>query len=199
MLAARSRFVETLPAAVAASFVPYDREKYFADGTLLDNLLFGKVVATSSSAVKKVNAIAQEILETEGLRELVLEVGLDYHVGLFGGRLSQPQRQRAALARVLLKRPDIPHPRRGVGHARAGERMDLHRRVLESMKDRTVIAAVERPDLARLYDLVVVLDAGAVAETGTYREPDRPGAGLAAPDRGSVRRAGHGRGLTCSH
>jgi ABC-type multidrug transport system fused ATPase/permease subunit len=33
-----------------------------------------------------------------------------------------------------------------------------------------VIAAVERPDLARLYHRVVVLDAGAVAETGAYRE-----------------------------
>jgi ABC-type multidrug transport system fused ATPase/permease subunit len=38
------------------------------------------------------------------------------------------------------------------------------------MKDRTVIAVVERPDLARLYDRVVVLDAGTVVETGTYQE-----------------------------
>ena len=181
VLAARSRFAETLPAAEAASFVPYDREQYFADGTLLDNLLFGKVVATSSSAVKKVNAIAQEILEAEGLRELVLEVGLDYHVGLFGGRLSQPQRQRAALARVLLKRPDILILDGALITLEPGERMDLHRRVLEFMKDRTVIAAVERPDLARLYDLVVVLDAGAVAETGTYRE-------LIAQEQGLLRR-----------
>jgi ABC-type multidrug transport system fused ATPase/permease subunit len=29
---------------------------------------------------------------------------------------------------------------------------------------------VERPDLARLYDRVVVLDAGAVVETGSYQE-----------------------------
>jgi ABC-type multidrug transport system fused ATPase/permease subunit len=42
--------------------------------------------------------------------------------------------------------------------------------MLAAMKDRTVIAAVERPDLARLYDSVVVLDAGTVVETGTYQE-----------------------------
>jgi ABC-type multidrug transport system fused ATPase/permease subunit len=48
--------------------------------------------------------------------------------------------------------------------------MELHRRVLESMKDRTVVAAVERPDLARLYDQVVVLDAGSVAEAGAYQD-----------------------------
>ena len=181
MLAARHQFAETLPPDLAASFVPYDRERYFADGALLDNLLFGKVVATSSLAVKKVNAIVEEILEAEDLRALVMEVGLDHHVGLFGGRLSLPQRQRVALARVLLKRPDILILDGAMGALEPGERMDLHRRVLESMKDRTVIAAVERPDIARLYDLVVVLDAGAVAETGTYQE-------LIAREQGVLRR-----------
>ena len=168
VLAARHRFAETLPADLAASFVPYDRESYFADGSLLDNLLFGKVVATSSLAVKKVNAIVEEILETEGLRALVLEVGLDYHVGLFGGRLSLSQRQRVSLARVLLKRPDILILDAALTTLEPGDRMELHRRLLEFMKGRTVVAAVERPDVARLYDQVVVLDGGSVAEAGPY-------------------------------
>src|SRR5262249_15638117 len=170
VLEARRRFAETLPPDLATSFAPYDRERFFADGSLLDNLLFGKVVATSSLAVKKVNAIVEEILEAESLRVLVLEVGLDYHVGLFGGRLFPPQRQRVGLARGLVKRPDIllVGRERARGALERGDRMELHRRVLESMKDRTVIAAVERPDLARLYDQVVVLDAGSVAETGPY-------------------------------
>jgi putative ABC transport system ATP-binding protein len=170
VLEARRRFAETLPPALAASFAPYDRERYFADGSLLDNLLFGKVVATSSLAVKKVNAIVEEVLEAEGLRGLVLEVGLDHHVGLFGGRLSPPQRQRMALARVLLKRPDILILDDSMSALEPGERVELHRRMLGTMKDRTVIAVVERPDLARLYERVVVLDAGTVVETGTYRE-----------------------------
>jgi putative ABC transport system ATP-binding protein len=170
VLAARRRFAETLPPDLAESFVPYDRERYFSDGALLDNLLFGKVVATSSLAVKRVNAIVEEILEAEDLRGLVLEVGLDHHVGLFGGRLSLPQRQRMALARAVLKRPDILILDGAMTALEPGERTELHRRMLAAMKDRTVIAAVERPDLARLYDRVVVLDAGTVVETGTYRE-----------------------------
>jgi ABC-type polar amino acid transport system ATPase subunit len=170
VLAARRRFADTLPPELAATFAPYDRERYFADGTLLDNLLFGKVVATSSLAVKKVNAIVEEVLDARALRGLVLEVGLDHHVGLFGGRLSPPQRQRVALARALLKRPDILILDGALGALEPGERQELHQRVLTAMKDRTVIAVVERPDLARLYDRVVVLDAGAVVETGTYQE-----------------------------
>ena len=46
------------------------------------------------------------------------------------------------------------------------------------MKDRTVIAVVERPDLARLYDRVVVLDAGTVVESGTYGELIGQGGGV---------------------
>ena len=181
VLAARRRFAETLPPELAATFAPYDRERYFADGTLLDNLLFGKVVATSSLAVKKVNAIVEEVLEAGDLRSLVLEVGLDYHVGLFGGRLSPPQRQRIALARVLLKRPEILILDGALGVLEPGERLEVHQRVLVAMKDRTVIAVVERPDLARLYDRVVVLDAGTVVETGTYQE-------LIGQPRGVLRR-----------
>jgi ABC-type multidrug transport system fused ATPase/permease subunit len=181
VLAARRRFAETLPPDLAESFVPYDRERYFADGTLLDNLLFGKVVATSSLAVKKVNAIVEEVLEAGNLRGLVLEVGLDHHVGLFGGRLSPPQRQRVALARVLLKRPGILILDGALSAIEPDERMELHRRVLTAMKDRTVVAVAERPDLARLYDHVVVLDAGAVVETGTYQE-------LIARENGVLRR-----------
>jgi ABC-type multidrug transport system fused ATPase/permease subunit len=170
VLAARRQFAETLPPELGASFAPYDRESYFEDGTLLDNLLFGKVVATSSLAVKKVNAIVEEVLEAGDLRSLVREVGLDYHVGLFGARLSPPQRQRVALARVLLKRPEIVILDGAMGPLEPGERLEVHQRLLAAMKDRTVIAVVERPDLAQLYDRVVVLDAGAVVETGTYRE-----------------------------
>jgi len=170
VLAARHRFADTLPPELAATFAPYDRERYFADGTLLDNLLFGKVVATSSLAVKKVNAIVEEVIEAADLRGLVLEVGLDHHVGLFGSRLSASQRQRIALARVLLKRPEILILDGALAPLEPGERLELHQRVLTAMKDRTVIAVVERPDLARLFDRVVVLDAGTVVETGTYQE-----------------------------
>ena len=181
VLAARRRFLETLPPDLAASFAPYDRERYFADGTVLENLLFGKVVATSSLAVKKVNAIVEEVLEAGDLRGLVHEVGLDHHVGLFGGRLTPAQRQRVALARTLLKRPEILILDGALAPLEPNERPELHQRIRAAMKDRTVVAVVERPDLARLYDRVVVLDAGTVVETGTYRE-------LIAQDDGMLRR-----------
>src|SRR5262245_45666207 len=107
VVAARRRFAETLPPAIAEGFAPYDRERYFAGGALLENVLFGKVLATSSQAVKKVNAVVEQVIVEHGLREVVLEAGLEFPVGLAGSRLSSAQRQRVALARALLKRPHI--------------------------------------------------------------------------------------------
>lgn len=169
VVTARRRFAETLPAALGA-FVPYDRERYFAQGTLLENVLFGKVLATSSLAVKKVNAIVEEVINTHGLREVVMQAGLDYHVGIAGGRLSPAQRQKVALARALLKRPHILILDEAVGALEPDKRAAMHQRITEAMKGRTVIAVVKNPDLARYYDRVVVLESGKVTESGSYAE-----------------------------
>jgi ABC-type polar amino acid transport system ATPase subunit len=170
VVTARRRFADSLPPALAESFQPYDRERYFADGTLLENMLFGKVVATSSLAVKKVNAVVEEVIVEHGLREVVLEAGLDYHVGLAGSRLSPAQRQKVALARAFLKRPHILILDQAVSALEPDKRAEMHQRITVALKGRTIIAAVDRLDLARYYDRVVVLDAGKVAEQGSYEE-----------------------------
>jgi putative ABC transport system ATP-binding protein len=170
VVAARQRFAETLPSDLTGLFAPYDRARYFAEGTILENILFGKLVATSSLAVKKANAIVEEVIGAHGLRDVVMEVGLDYHVGLGGSRLSRVQRQKVALARALLKRPHILILDEAVRVLEPGRRADMHQRLTTALKGRTVIAIVDRLDLARYYERVVVLDAGRVAEVGTYHE-----------------------------
>lgn len=170
VVAARRRFAETLPPPLAATFFPYDRERYFAHGTLLDNILFGKVIATSSLAVKKVNAIAEEVITTHNLRDAVLEAGLEAFVGLAGSRLSPVQRQKVALARAILKRPQILILDEAAGVFEEQRRVEMHERLTRALEGRTIIAVLERPDLARYYDRVLVLDAGKVAEAGTYEE-----------------------------
>jgi ABC-type multidrug transport system fused ATPase/permease subunit len=170
VVAARRRFAETLPPDLAATFAPYDRTRYFAGGTILENLLFGKVVATSSAGVKKVNTVVEEVINGHGLREVVIGTGLDFHVGLGGSRLSPVQRQRVALARALLKRPHILILDEAVAALEADKRAEMHERITEAMKGRTVVAVVDRIDLARYYERVVVLEGGKVADTGTYTE-----------------------------
>jgi putative ABC transport system ATP-binding protein len=169
VVAARQRFAETLPPGLG-DFVPYDRDRYFAQGSLLENMLFGRVIASSSLAVKRVNTIIEEVITTHGLREVVMEAGLDYHVGIAGGRLSPVQRQKVALGRALLKRPHILILDEAVDVLEPDMRVMMHQRITEVMKGRAVVAVIKQPDLARYYDRVVVLDSGKVAEVGTYQE-----------------------------
>jgi ABC-type multidrug transport system fused ATPase/permease subunit len=170
IVAARHRFAEILPEHLREGFAQYDRERFFTGGTLLENILFGKVVATSSLAVKKVNAIVEEVIVANGLRDVILEAGLEYPVGLMGGRLSPAQRQKVVLARALLKRPQILILDQAVSALEPDKRSEVHQRLTTAMKGRTIVAVVERPDLARYYDQVVVLDAGKVVQAGTYAE-----------------------------
>jgi ABC-type multidrug transport system fused ATPase/permease subunit len=170
IVAARHRFAEILPEPLREGFAQYDRERFFTGGTLLENILFGKVVATSSLAVKKVNAIVEEVIVANGLRDVILEAGLEYPVGLMGGRLSPAQRQKVVLARALLKRPQVLILDQAVSALEPDRRAELHQRLTTALKGRTIVAVVERLDLARFYDQIVVLDAGKVAQTGTYAD-----------------------------
>jgi len=170
VVAARRRFAETLPPDLAATFAAYDRTRYFAGGTILENILFGKVVATSSAGVKKVNAIVEEVISANELRGVVMEAGLDYHVGLSGSRLSAMQRQKIAIARALIKRPHILILDEAVGALETDKRAEMHQRITSAMKGRTVIAVVDRIDLARYYERVIVLEGGKVADGGPYDE-----------------------------
>jgi ABC-type multidrug transport system fused ATPase/permease subunit len=169
IVAARKRFAETLPPTVKG-FVPYDRHRYFAGGTLLENILFGKVIATSSLAVKKVNALVEEVIATHALRDVVMETGLDFHAGLGGSRLSPAQRQKIALARALLKHPHILILDEAFSALEPEKRGAMHQRLTETLKGRSIIAVVKEPDLARCYDRVVVLESGKVVEIGSYPE-----------------------------
>jgi ABC-type multidrug transport system fused ATPase/permease subunit len=170
IVAARHRFAEILPERLREGFAQYDRERYFTGGTLLENILFGKVVATSSLAVKKVNTIVEEVIVANDLRDMILEAGLQYPVGLMGSRLSPAQRQKVSVARALLKRPQILVLDQAVSALEPDKRAELHQRLTTALKGRTIVAVIERLDLARYYDQVVVLDAGKVAQVGTYSE-----------------------------
>ncbi len=169
VVAARHRFVETLPAELG-TFVPYDRSRYLADRTLMENLLFGRVQSTSNIAVKRVNAIVENFILSHGLRSVVLEAGLTFHVGISGSRLSPAQRQKVALARALLKRPNILLLDEPLRMLEPEKREAIYQRLSEAMRGRTIIAVLDQADLARFYDQVAVLEGGKLVEVGSFAE-----------------------------
>src|SRR5262249_10594244 len=112
----------------------------------------------------------QAAIKHASLSELVatLPDGLDSPVGERGTSLSGGQRQRVAIARAFLKDAPVLILDEATSHLdavndRAG------RRALDLLQtDRTTIVIAHRLSTVRDADLIVVLDEGRVAESGTH-------------------------------
>ena len=107
LLEARNAFAKELPAELARKIEFYDRDHYNGASNIQDNILFGRMAFGQAGAERRVGALIAEVLDKLDLRNVVVEVGLDYNVGVAGKRLTAGQRQKLGLARALLKRPDL--------------------------------------------------------------------------------------------
>ncbi|MEH6473336.1 MAG: ABC transporter ATP-binding protein/permease, partial [Halopseudomonas sp.] len=85
----------------------FDVELYNRSLSLMDNMLFGRLVYGQASAKERVTALIHRVVDELGLEQDVRHVGLDFQVGTAGSRLSLAQRQKLAVARALVKRPDV--------------------------------------------------------------------------------------------
>ena len=108
------------------------------------------------------------MLDDLGLRETVIEVGLDYNVGIGGGRLSSVQRQKLAFARALLKRPDILVINEAASVLDGAGQTRLVERILDLREGQGVIWSLQRPELAALFDTILVMQDGRLVEQGSY-------------------------------
>src|SRR5947208_3477451 len=102
LLEARRAFREGLAEEARGQIEFFDPARYNAAASLQDNILFGKIAYGEAEATMRVPQLLREVLDALSLRSAVMDVGLGYHVGTAGSRLSLAQRQRAAIARALL-------------------------------------------------------------------------------------------------
>ena len=104
----------------------------------------------------------------------MIEVGLDFEVGIAGGRLSSAQRQKLAIARAVLKRPDVLIISEATATLDGATQNKIMANLLEEFKGRALIWALHRPSAASQFDRVIVLRAGRIVEQGEFGELDRP-------------------------
>jgi len=104
---ARQLFAAGLPANLRSGVAVFDSEEYNPAVSIEENILFGKLAQDGGGSRDKVRHLIGEVLDELGLRDLVIEVGLEHPVGVGGSHLSLAQRQKASLARALLKRPNL--------------------------------------------------------------------------------------------
>jgi ABC-type multidrug transport system fused ATPase/permease subunit len=165
-------FHADLPADARGQIAFFDPAAYNAAASLQDNILFGKIAYGESDAVARVPAVLGEILDELSLRHAVLDVGLDYNVGTAGSRLSLGQRQRAAIARAVLKRPDLMVLNEATSALDGAAQAKVLDGLFTEFKGRCLVWVLHRASLARNFDRVLVMSAGKLQEQGRFAELD---------------------------
>jgi ABC-type multidrug transport system fused ATPase/permease subunit len=107
LLEARRVFAEHLPVEYRGAIAFFEADSFNVAASIQDNILFGKLAYGRQQSQAVIGGLMAEVIDELGLRPAILEAGLDFDVGVGGRRLSASQRQKLALARALLKRPDL--------------------------------------------------------------------------------------------
>ncbi|WP_323100197.1 ABC transporter ATP-binding protein [Intrasporangium sp. YIM S08009] len=140
------------------------QEAHLFHDTIRANLLYARPDATDEQVAAALRA-AQ-------ISELVEELpeGLDTVVGDRGHRLSGGEKQRFAIARLLLKAPDVVVLDEATAHLDSESEVAVQRALDAALEGRTSIVIAHRLSTIRQADLIVVLDHGRVVETGRHAE-----------------------------
>jgi putative ABC transport system ATP-binding protein len=172
LLEARRVFAADLPEDARDQIAFFHPEEYNAAASLQDNILFGKVAYGESDAVTRVPAVLGEVLDELSLRQAVIDVGLDYNVGTAGSRLSLGQRQRAAIARAVLKRPDLIVLSEATSALDGQVQVKITEGLRGEFAGRCLFWVLHRASLARNFDRVLAMSAGKLQEQGRFEELD---------------------------
>ncbi|MCZ6522630.1 MAG: ABC transporter transmembrane domain-containing protein [Alphaproteobacteria bacterium] len=175
VLEARQAFADNLTEELQGTVEFFAAETYNAAANLQDNILFGKVAYGQAQAATRVGELIAEVVAELDLRQAVTQVGLDFDVGIAGSRLSGSQRQKLALARAILKRPDVLIISEATAPLDSASQSRILAGLLEEFAGRSLIWSLHRAGPAESFDRVLVMRGGRVVEQGSYAELNKDG------------------------
>ena len=132
--------------------------------TIRANLTYARPAATELELIQACEA-AQIWDLISGLPD-----GLDTVVGDRGYRLSGGEKQRVAVARLLLKAPSVVVLDEATAHLDSESEVAVQRALKTALAGRTSLVIAHRLSTIREADQILVVDAGRITERGTHEE-----------------------------
>ncbi|MEV0945471.1 ABC transporter ATP-binding protein [Rhodococcus sp. NPDC049939] len=140
------------------------QDPYLLHASIADNLRYAKPDATDAELHEA--ATAANIHD----RILGFDSGYDTLVGERGFRLSGGEKQRLAIARVLLKNPRVLILDEATSALDTVSERLVQKALAEVMRGRTTLAIAHRLSTIAHADVIFVIDEGTLIESGTHAE-----------------------------
>src|ERR1700759_2814292 len=151
-------------ATIARAVGVVTQESYLFGGTVRENISYGRPTATDEEIV----AAAKAAFIHE--RIMALEHGYDTVVGERGYRFSGGERQRLAIARVILEDPPILVLDEATSALDSESERGVQQALESLMQRRTTIAIAHRLSTIRNADVIFAVENGTIVERGTHDE-----------------------------
>ncbi|MEU5264303.1 ABC transporter ATP-binding protein [Amycolatopsis sp. NPDC021455] len=140
------------------------QDAYLFHDTIRENLLYARPTATEEELVEACKgAQIWDLIES-------LPGGFDTVTGDRGYRMSGGEKQRLAIARLLLKAPGFVVLDEATAHLDSESEAAVQRALKTALRDRTSLVIAHRLSTIREADQILVIDDGRVRERGTHEE-----------------------------
>jgi ATP-binding cassette subfamily B protein len=153
--------------SASVGMVPQDTHLFH--DTIAANLRYARPGASEAEVVAACRAARIHDLISS------LPDGYETLVGERGYRMSGGEKQRLAIARVLLKNPAVLILDEATSHLDSETEALVQQALHEAMRDRTSFVIAHRLSTVRAADQILVLDSGRLVERGTHKELLRGG------------------------
>ncbi len=150
--------------SMARTIAVVPQQNFLFTGTVLDNILAGRIGATESDARAALRALACERLLVD------LPQGLETSTGSRGSQISLGQRQLICFARALIADPRLLILDEATSAVDSLTELRIQRALQRLLHGRTSIVIAHRLSTIQAADQILVLDQGTIIERGTHRE-----------------------------
>ena len=140
------------------------QEPFIFNGTIHKNIAMGRPAASMAEVV--------EAARIAGIDQFISELPERYEtvIGERGSNLSGGQRQRLAIARALLRKPEILIFDEATSHLDTTTERAIQQSLSTTLADKTVILVAHRLSTIKQADRIFVMEAGRIIEEGTHDE-----------------------------
>ncbi len=177
-------------ASLRAAIGTVTQDPHLFHDSVAANLRYAKPDATDEQLV--------EVCKAARIHDVLAALPDGYHtvVGERGYRLSGGEKQRLAIARMLLKSPTIVILDEATSHLDTDNEALVQEALTEALKGRTSLVVAHRLSTIVNADVIVVLDNGVITESGSHNQLRSAGGLYAELYEGLLKAEGTASSLT---